>query len=49
MIVAFDDGGVGLNTRIVYQPTVTGTYRIVATSAANRATGAFALTLREEE
>jgi len=49
MIVAFDDGGVGFNTRIVYQATVSGTHRIVATSASNRATGAFAMTLREEE
>lgn len=49
MIVAFDEGGVGRNTRIVFEPMTTGMHRIVATSATEHATGAFALAMREEE
>jgi hypothetical protein len=39
-----DDGGDGLNARIVYTPTRSGTYRILATSY-KRATGRFTLTV----
>jgi len=39
-----DDGGEGLDARIVYTPTRSGTYRILATSY-KRATGRFTLTV----
>lgn len=38
-----DDGGVGLNSRIVFTPTRSGTYRIVVSSYATNATGSFTL------
>jgi len=48
-IVAFDEGGgSGLNTRIAYQAPATGTYRLVATSFAERSLGDFSLTVRED-
>jgi len=50
-IVAFDEGGsMDMNTRIAsFEPTVSGTYRIVVSSFAENATGAFVLTVREDE
>jgi hypothetical protein len=38
-----DDGGGGLNSRIVFQPQKTGTYRIIATTFAADQTGDFQL------
>lgn len=38
-----DDGGVGLNSRIVFTPTRSGTYRIVVSSYQANATGSFKL------
>jgi len=49
MIVAFDEGGMGEHPRIVFEAATTGIHRIMATSAAEHATGAFALVVREEE
>jgi len=50
VVVAVDDGGgMGMNTRIAFQPPDTGAYRIVATSFDSGISGPFALTVREEE
>jgi hypothetical protein len=38
-----DDGGDGLNSRIVFTATANGTYRLVASALQNDATGAFTL------
>jgi phage FluMu protein Com len=43
-----DDGGEGLNSRIVYQPKATGIHRVVATSLGRRGVGAFVLEVREK-
>jgi len=49
-ILTFDVAEMEMNTRIAgFQAPMTGMYRIVVTSAAERRTGAFTLTLREEE
>jgi len=49
MIVAFEDEcGAMRNTRVVFEPIVTGTYRIVATSYEPRATGTFRLVVCAE-
>jgi len=48
-VVAFEDEcGALRNARIVFEPSVSGTYRVIATSFAERATGAFRLTVCEE-
>jgi len=36
-----------LNWRIIFNPPAAGTYRILATSFAQRGTGAYTLTIRE--
>ena len=36
-----DDGGVGLNSRLLFTPTRSGTYRFIATSYRPGATGSF--------
>ena len=49
VIVSFNDEcGTMRNARVVFEPTVTGTYRVVASSYADRATGAFRLSVCEE-
>lgn len=49
VIVSFNDEcGTMRNARIVFEPTVTATYRVVATSYADRATGAFRLSVCED-
>jgi len=50
-IVAFDEGGgMEMNTRIAsYQAPMTGPYRIIVTSSEEHRTGAFNLTVREDE
>ncbi len=42
-----DDGGGGLNARIVFTASETGVYRLVATSCFGNQTGSFLLTARE--
>jgi hypothetical protein len=42
-----DDGGDGLNSRIVFRPTRTTNYRLIATTLLPRQTGNFTLTVRE--
>lgn len=42
-----DDGGEGLNSRIIHTAANDGTYRIIATSLGGRSTGAYTLTVRE--
>jgi hypothetical protein len=42
-----DDGGPGLDSRIVFTPMVSGTFQIVATSYAAGATGHFSLNVRD--
>ncbi len=41
-----DDGGEGLNSRIIIQPIMSGQHRIVATSLGGNSTGPFMLTVR---
>jgi len=49
-IVAFDEGGgMDFNTRIAHPALTTGTYRVVVTSFAPRSSGAYTLTIREDE
>jgi hypothetical protein len=49
-IVAFEDEGyTQRGARVVYMPTRTGTYRIVATSLTPRSTGAFTLSVSAEK
>ncbi len=42
-ITTDDDGGIGLNSRVIFTPRRSGTYRIVVTSYRVRATGNFTL------
>src|SRR5262249_3544413 len=42
-----DDGGEGLNSRIIYRPVKSGVYRIVATSLNGKSTGPFQLIVQE--
>jgi hypothetical protein len=44
-----DDGGEGLNSRIVFRAEKSGTYQIVATSFQESGAGPFALSIREVE
>jgi hypothetical protein len=44
-----DDGGDGLNARIVYRAERTGTYRIVCTSFERSGAGPYVLTVREKK
>jgi hypothetical protein len=44
-----DDGGGNFNARILFRPAETGEYRIVATSFKGRETGAYKLTIREDD
>ena len=44
-----DDGGEGLNSRIIYKAEKTGNYRMIATSLSGRATGAFTLSVRQKD
>jgi hypothetical protein len=44
-----DDGGVGLNSRIVYQAAKTGEYRIVATSLGGQGVGQFSFQVTEKK
>lgn len=44
-LAANDDGGAGLNSKIVFTPTKAGTYKVIATSLRGGATGAFTLTV----
>jgi serine protease Do len=44
-----DDGGEGLNARITFRATATGTYQIVATSFGGRGLGEFTLEVRAKE
>ncbi|MFO0968953.1 MAG: caspase family protein [Gemmataceae bacterium] len=45
--LAYNDDAVGRDSRLVFRPSATGVYRIIATTF-NRATGPFALTIRHE-
>lgn len=47
-VAADDDGGAGLNSRIVYRPFVADTYRIVCTSLGPNQTSSFTLIVRED-
>ncbi len=40
-----DDGGQGLNSRIVFTPRAQGTYRVIATTLGGRQVGRFTLTV----
>jgi len=42
-----DDSGGNLNSRILYRPTQSGIYRVIATSLGGGATGNFSLTVRQ--
>ena len=44
-----DDGGEGLNSRIIYKAEKTGNYRMIATSLSGRATGEFMLSVRQKD
>ena len=44
-----DDGGDGLNSRLVFRPTQDGTYRIVVTSFRPKQIGVYQLTVRKSE
>jgi hypothetical protein len=44
-----DDGGEGLNSRIVFKAEKSGAYRMIATSLNGRGTGEFTFTVREKE
>jgi hypothetical protein len=43
-----DDGGAGLNSRIVHRAEKNGTYRLIATSLGGRSTGAFTFLITEK-
>lgn len=43
-----DDGGSGLNARATFQPTASGTYRLVVTSYRSGATGNYTLQVRQQ-
>jgi hypothetical protein len=45
VVAADDDSGKGLNARIVFQPKLTGTFRVIATSYAPDRTGNFVVKL----
>ena len=48
-IVSFEDVcGAMKNTRIVYEPAVTATYRVIAASGSERTTGTFRLCVNEK-
>ncbi|MBI2806170.1 MAG: hypothetical protein HYX68_14405 [Planctomycetes bacterium] len=49
ILVQDDDGGGNHNARIVFRPTRTGQYRIIATSLGGNATGPFTLTVRRND
>ncbi len=44
-----DDGGEGLNSRIIHRAAKTGEYRIVATSLNGQGTGQFTFTVQEKK
>lgn len=44
-----DDSGQGYNSRIIFTPTVTTTYRIVAGEHGDNATGSYRLTVSEDD
>jgi hypothetical protein len=44
-----DDGGEGLNSRIIYKAEKTGNYRMIATSLSGRATGEFTFSVRQKD
>ena len=44
-----DDGGGNFNARIIFRPAETGEYRIIATSFKGGQTGAYKLTIREDD
>lgn len=43
-----DDGGEGLNSRLLFIPPANGKYRIIATSCGSGATGGYTMTIRRE-
>jgi hypothetical protein len=45
-VASDDDGGEGLNARILFTPQASGTYRIIATSFSGGATGPYVLRIR---
>jgi hypothetical protein len=48
-IVSFEDVcGAMKNARVIYEPTVTGTYRVIAASGSERTTGTFRLCVNEK-
>ncbi len=44
-----DDGGEGLNSRIVHKAAKAGTYQLIATSLGGQSTGQFTLTVRQSD
>lgn len=47
VLVQNDDGGAGLNSRVVFRPLASRFYNVVATSFSNGATGDYHLTIRD--
>lgn len=45
-LAADDDGGVGLNSRIVFTPKVDGAYRIIASSLSGNGTGIYSIQIQ---
>lgn len=45
---ADDDGGTGLNSRLVFRPQAAGIYRVIPTSLGGGIVGPFTLTIREQ-
>lgn len=45
---ANDDGGVGLNSRLIFRPPAAGIYRVIPTSLGGGVIGPFTLTIREQ-
>ncbi len=48
-ITSNDDGGVGLNARLVFTPTLTGNYTVIAGEAGDNATGTYRLTVEADD
>ncbi len=49
LLATNDDGGVGLNSRLVYVPAITGTYTVEASELGDNATGTYRLNVDEDD
>lgn len=49
LLVGDDDGGVGLNARLVFTPTIAGNYTVFAGEAGDNGTGTYRLTVEADD